>query len=411
MTSTLKKVIFFFTGCVIWMISIQGNANSQANYLRPFIDGQKREIDLDVQREKLNEANQKIKELESGLDNRSLAVAVPGNISLTNDAASTFSAAKLLFDTLPFSESTFSKPMVLRNFIRRKRIVNKTEIVLSTHLSTHKLTRLYQQWKYWMGPASVAIYIKHEDDLLRLANFTTQNAALLRDTSFHLVMEKTNLNYPANILRNVAMEGIESVYFVAMDVDFIPLPKNCHSKLSMTMSRIPIASRTKTLFVLPAFSLLPEKGQRYANTSQVPKTKREAVSMVQKKNMEQFHQTYLPGHAPSSYPQWMRLLEDSPDFYRISVTKSESKKYEPYVLGFKPGVPRYWEDFRGFYKNKISFFTECYRAGYTYAVLTQFFCVHLDHPLIQPTAKKAQRKSNRLVWKEFNGEYLYNKYG
>jgi len=341
MTSTFNKskhivtrVIFLFTGCVIWK---QGNV---------FIDGQNWKIVLrtDIPHESLNGANQITQELESGLDNRTLAVAVPGNISLTDNAASIFSAAKILFDTLPFSKSTFSKPMVLKNFIRRNRILNETDIVLATHTSTSKLTNLYQQWKYWMGPASVAIYIKHEDDLLILANFATQNAALLRDTSFHLVMEKTNLNYPANILRNVAMEGIESSYFVAMDVDLIPLPKNCHSELSMTMSRIPLANRTKTLFVMPAFSLLPEKGQKYANASHLPKTKWEAVSMVQNEHMEQFwKQNFLPGHAPSMYPQWMRALEGSRDFYRIPLTKGQSRQYEPYGLGFKPGVPRYWE--------------------------------------------------------------------
>jgi len=204
---------------------------------------------------------------------------------------------------------------------------------------------LYQQLFSWNGPSSIAVYIKSEEDLLQLANFTVQYAKILKEASFHLVLEKTNMPYPANILRNVAMDGIESFYFVAMDVDLIPLPKNCYSKLSDTMSKVALANRTKTLFVLPALSLLPEKEGGYANASEVPKTKREALSMIRKGRVEQFWKRRYPhGHAATRYPAWMRAKEGARDFYMLThITKSISRDFEPYVLGFRPGVPRYWE--------------------------------------------------------------------
>ncbi|KAL3939771.1 MAG: hypothetical protein SGBAC_005574, partial [Bacillariaceae sp.] len=344
MSSTFKKynhvpsAVFLLACCVVWIISIQG---------RVAFKGQSHQAttDLELLYEKLNGANQRIKELESGFQNsRNSGESLPGNLTLGDNLVSSFAAAKTLFESLPFSESTFNKPMVLRNFIRREHLLNKTSIVLSTQTSTRKFTSLYQQLVYWNGPSSVAVYIKSNDDLLKLANFTSQHSELLKEASFHLVMEHTSLAYPANILRNVAMEGIESFYFVAMDVDLIPLPKNCHSKLSETMSRVSIANRTKTLFVLPAFSLLPEKGEKYANASEVPRTKRKAVAMARRGRIEQFwKRKFPPGHAPSRYPAWMKAGEGSKDFYRLTMTKATSTKYEPYVLGFKPGVPRYWE--------------------------------------------------------------------
>ncbi|CAJ1961435.1 unnamed protein product [Cylindrotheca closterium] len=408
----VSRAIALLACCVLWSIFIHGGVAFQ----RPNQEGS---TDLELLYEKLHGANQRIKELESGLIHNGSAQhsmrlsSLPGNLTLGDkNLLPRFSAAKILFESLPFSESTFAKPLVLRNFIRREQLLNKTTIVLSTQTSTRKFDSLYQQLFYWNGPSSIAIYIKSEKDLLQLANFTSENTELLKEASFHLVMEKTNLPYPANILRNVAMEGIESFYFVAMDVDLIPLPKNCHSKLSLTMSRLSIANRTKTLFVLPAFSLLPEKKGTFANASEVPKTKRKAVAMARRGRIEQFWRRKFPqGHAPSRYPAWMKAGDDSKDFYRVTMTKTQSKSYEPYVLGFKPGVPRYWEDFRGFGRNKISFFTECYRAGYTYAVLTQFFCIHLDHPAIEPTVKKEQNMASLKVWKKFHNEYLNPKYG
>ncbi|CAJ1963986.1 unnamed protein product [Cylindrotheca closterium] len=305
--------------------------------------------DLELLYEKLHGAHQRIKELESNLHDgggpNSIPSSLPGNLTPgDNNLSASFLGAKILFESLPFSESALSKPMVLRNFIRRKRVLNKTTIVLSTQTSTRKFERLHQQLFYWNGPSSIAIYIKSEDDLLKLANFTSEHTELLKEASFHLVMEKTNLPYPANILRNVAMEGIESFYFVAMDVDLIPLPKNCYSELSLSMSRISMANKTKTLFVLPAFSLLSEKKGGFANASEVPITKRKAVAMARSGHIEQFHLRRFPrGHAPSRYPAWMKADEDAEDFYRVTMTKAESERYEPYVLGFKPGVPRYWE--------------------------------------------------------------------
>lgn len=334
----VSRAIFLLACCVVWILSIQGRVAFQG----PNHHGT---TDLELLYEKLNGANQRIKELESGFQNsRNSVESLPANLTMGDNLVSSFAAAKILFESLPFSESTFNKPMVLRNFIRREHLLNKTSIVLSTQTSTRKFTSLHQQLFYWNGPSSVAVYIKSNEDLLKLANFTSQYTDLLREASFHLVMEKTNLAYPANILRNVAMEGIESFYFVAMDVDLIPLPKNCHSKLSETMSRISIVNRTKTLFVLPAFSLLPEKGEKYANASEVPRTKRKAVAMARRGRIEQFwKRKFPPGHAPSRYSAWMKAGEGSKDFYRLTMTKTTSKSYEPYVLGFKPGVPRYWE--------------------------------------------------------------------
>ena len=78
----------------------------------------------------------------------------------------------------------------------------------------------------------------------------------MQDVSFHFVLEKTDLAYPHNILRNVAIETVECDYFLAIDVDFIPMPKEkCHSHIQNLIrdKHSGFTSDRQRLFVLPAF--------------------------------------------------------------------------------------------------------------------------------------------------------------
>jgi hypothetical protein len=51
------------------------------------------------------------------------------------------------------------------------------------------------------------------------------------------------------------------------------------------------------------------------------------------------------------------------------------------VLGYKPNVPHFAQGFRGFGYNKYSWFVEAFYMGFSFAVLRDFFVVHLDHPV------------------------------
>jgi hypothetical protein len=66
--------------------------------------------------------------------------------------------------------------------------------------------------------------------------------------------------------------------------------------------------------------------------------------MANTKKMFQFQKKSVPGgHGPTQYEKWLNSTNTSGDIYGISITKEESNRFEPYVLGFKPGIPRYWE--------------------------------------------------------------------
>jgi hypothetical protein len=332
-TKTLPRLILFLAFSSIWWV-LFGKINV-------FLQNDFTEVELLQQ--KLWETNLKIKALETahGKCEKSETNSIDDS-----DSDHLRTSIKTLFNGLAVNDNYKIRPLILENFIRHEgSSLNQTDIVMATQLSSSKFENVLLQLKYWNGPASVAVYIGKLKDIDTFFNFMEQNRPFLRDASFHLVLENApKLAYPTNILRQVAMEAIESHYFLAMDVDLIPLPPDCHSHLMSTFSGIEIANKTNTLFVLPAFSLPSKKNEMHATEDMLPLSKREAVNMLKKQQMFQFQKAASPGgHAPTQNGKWRKETNTSGNFYDISITKKESIKYEPYVLGFKPGIPRYWE--------------------------------------------------------------------
>jgi hypothetical protein len=186
---------------------------------------------------------------------------------------------QLIFDSLPVADSSSPQSAtILKNLIqRREKVLYSNDVLLTTHISTNKLEVLLTQLKYWGGPASVAVYFKDQAGINQFFQVWQQHYDKLKQTSFHFVFEKnTTLLYPHNLLRNVAMDAVESDYSLAMDVDFIPFPKGCHDRLIQVMQdNSTIAERKKTLFILPAFQMFPKKHETHATEDMLPASKAE----------------------------------------------------------------------------------------------------------------------------------------
>ena len=108
-------------------------------------------------------------------------------------------------------------------------------------------------------------------------------------------------------------------------------------------------------------------------------------------------------HGPTNFPRYLK--NETSVFYKIEY----KNVYEPYVMGYRPGLPRYWEEFRGYGYNKFSWFFELHRACYEFGVLRDFFLVHMNHPMVERTQKHDQTEDNRDSWKRFKS-YLSHRY-
>jgi len=300
--------------------------------------------------------------------------------------------------------------IVARNDIDSKqRNTNAADTVaLATHLAVPKLDILRVQATWWGGPVSATLYMKNEEDIAVFLDFLQAHRTELEYVSFHIVLEKTtNLPYPHNILRNLAIEYLDTDFFVAVDVDFIP-NLDAHEGLDALLheprSKLRKELTNHRLFVLPAFERFAPKDSEAVTEDLLPQSKAELKDMFKNKQVVGFHMLGSPlGHGPTNFPLWLKNKTDT--FYEIEY----KNVYEPYVMGYRPGIPRYWEDFRGYGYNKFSWYMELHKACYQFAVLRDFYVVHMNHPMVSRDAKHDQTDDNRDNWKHFK-LYLSGRY-
>jgi hypothetical protein len=295
----------------------------------------------------------------------------------------------------------------LPNILPRRSKVVKDGVTLAVHTGAtiNGLNRMLFLIHRWGGPVSVSIRVTSSSEIQTFQEFVTQHLEPLQQTAIHLLMESRDNKYPHNILREMAMEQTETDYFLALDVDFMTIP-NCHDKLQMLLRNdqtLVDALHNKTMMILPAFNHEFKLKDEQLQDSVLPSTKEDAMQMVQRNELTPFHVArFFPGHGPTDFNKWFKEDFDE-SWYAINYVI----RFEPYVLGYKPGIPHYWEGFRGFGFNKLSWFIELDYMGYQFGVLRDFFVVHLDHSYnrIRGTQKGAFEELDRFR------DYLVEEYG
>ena len=333
----------------------------------------------------------------------------------------------------PVANATETYNAILTNAVytpmqQQQRHNHTKEITLLTHTGTSKLDNLWRQIRWWNGPSCVGMYLKSLQDIEAFVAFleahkedlfpSSSSSMAKYPTTFHVMLEKTLLGYPHNILRNLVMDHSETDYFLAMDVDFVTSPNAHDGLLGLLQSDPAIIERLhhRWLFVLPAFELLQIKhphnnsflthsdGTRVSPTEDMlPRTKEEVLARKQNNTLLIFHIQQGKAHRPTRFDLW-----EKKDLEATFYTVEYEGTFEPYVLGYRKGVPRLWTEFRGFGFNKVSWFTELHRAGYQFASLRDFWVVHMNHP-VSKAVKKEFSERNRPYLGSFM-KYLKDHY-
>jgi hypothetical protein len=312
----------------------------------------------------------------------------------------------------PVDRTTAFERRIYPNAIVRKQHpginVNNTDntVVLATHLDVARLETLRVQATWWDGPVSASLHISTRDDIAVFLEFWRNQLVDLQYVSFHVVIEKTGLPYPHNVLRNLALEYLDADFFVATDVDFIP-NFGAYSGLNHLIHDAKVRRRLvdRGLFVLPAFErFMAPDGEHAVTEDMLPKTKADLQQQFKDNHVLGFHMAGSPlGHGPTNFRKF--LSNDTPNFYDIEY----KNVFEPYVMGYRPGLPRLWEGFRGFGYNKFSWYMELHKACYEFYVLRDFYVVHMNHPMVSRADKNDQTEANRASWKQFK-TYLAKRY-
>jgi hypothetical protein len=169
------------------------------------------------------------------------------------------------------------------------------DITITVHFggTPEKFRRLLLVQRRWGGPLSIAILIKSKEEILELSVFLNDYAEQLTRTTVHVMMEKTDAKYPHNALREIALQNIDSDYFLTLDVDFSTSP-NAHRQLHhllQTNEKVVQALRNNTMMVLPAFNLEQQlsEEQIVVGEQYLPANKSQAMEWVKTGNITEFH--------------------------------------------------------------------------------------------------------------------------
>ena len=277
---------------------------------------------------------------------------------------------------------------------RREYATQPNDVTMVTQGSPSKLDRLRHLLARWNGPISCTAVISSHEDIVRLADFWNSNTIVRLYVSIHVYMEQqpNTQGYPINIARNIALDHIDSDYFLANDIDFIPDP----AAFSILSAANKQELKQRVFWVLPAFERFLSKENKEAlvdDVALIPKDKSTLLKMVKEEVLEPFH-PYTSGHRPTNITRWYNTTKD----YEIKF----KMYYEPYVVGYKFGAPQYWPTFRNFGFNKAAWFMEADRMGYKFNVLANHFVVHMNHP-----GRSRRRRDQRVDQsKKMLNEYL-----
>ena len=285
------------------------------------------------------------------------------------------------FEIIPFfrgSEQVLAKVLLEKD--------DTISIATQTDASLNRLARLLQMSERWDGYISVAIYGKKVDEKTvrsKVELFWRESAKHLEGkVIIHLVIDgrkpgddgDTDLYYPHNVLRNIAMENAPTDLVFNNDVDFIP-SVDSHAMLLQHLSSVP--RDQPSVMILPAFERKLFDGEDEAQiiAQDIPFSKANLLKQLDA-NFERitpFHERYPSGHGSTNYPKWYKSIEP----YQVDFALD----YEPYFVINKKkwDAPPFWEHFTGFGKNKQAWVEELALAGFHFYVCPDAFIVHIDH--------------------------------
>jgi len=275
-----------------------------------------------------------------------------------------------------------------------------------------KMQRLLDLASHWSGYISMALYFwpkapgeasnatTVEKAMSVVDGILAQHSVVLQKVSFHIVVnaKRDDLQYPFNVLRNVAMSNVVTENVLLLDADLIP-PPGSHDSLFRSFKTTPeLMKDERALLVLPAFERKPlqNESETSLTAKDLPSTK-EALLDQMKENpllFDHFNiQTCVACQSRTNYSFWYGATQIYPVTFAI--------QYEPYVVfRMTAAVPPFWEHFTGFARDKVTWVEEMALAGFHFHVSPNMFLIHINHDY--------SKQAKRLIRPQILDEFAYH---
>ncbi|XP_025103392.1 beta-1,4-glucuronyltransferase 1-like isoform X2 [Pomacea canaliculata] len=282
---------------------------------------------------------------------------------------------------------------VLDNFLTSEHVVlqNAHDVTLVTQCSSHHLPHLVELSARWKGPVSVAVFTNDEDfpaavtsilhhhfcydDVYKYVTFhlafpisrlprdldglaravesrslcTASNATL----SFAQPSRQRNyategLEYPHNLLRNLAINYVQTRYVLVVDVDMLP-SHDLRAGFQKLQDREEMENKTRsaagrTAYVVPSFEI--------QDGAALPPSKGALLQEWSAGAVRPFYQEVCGKcQRPTDYERWRDLGESAG--FRVGYTVEWTDPWEPFYIA-RASLPLYDERFKQYGFNRIS---------------------------------------------------------
>ena len=258
------------------------------------------------------------------------------------------------------------------------------DFTLVTQLSKERLPVMREQCQRW-GDHAISVAIKGNVSkayIYRELSAMGCNENYTTITIVNSMPGDDENGYPVNALRNAAMAAVTTTHVAYTDADFLVSTDLYDDLMHQTSSLVD----QKIALVIPAFELrhmcdISLKDCRSFHMSILPKDRQELTRLFgspeQNALVYPFDAKVNPGgHNTTRYTDWFKQTKD--ELLRIECIVSD--RYEPYlVVRFCEDLPPFQEPFTGYGENKITWFQQLLRSGYSFYQLSQSFTIHLPH--------------------------------
>ena len=326
------------------------------------------------------------------------------------------------------------------------------QTTLVTQLDTQRLWLAKVICTRWKNPIVMVVYFANQGTYDNLAeSFRLGIDSDCPHVEFVFVVDDTQEDestlYPINLLRNLALERVQTSHVLLSDADFLPstnLAEEIQNALEIRQeARQALSTPTedRDALVVPAFEAKFNSDlqqQFLENTSQmaqlIPHDLDGLRECFEASTCAVFHQEQCPlAHSSTRSHrwldgQWYNEITDEGTGASIKdiqlVPCMESFKYEPYmVLPWCPSgqakperiAPLYDERFLGYGFNKVQYVEHIRHYFYDFYVVPKGFLVHAPHPisafrLAHDSASDTLRSDTQRIWKQFQEE-VHNIHG
>lgn len=214
------------------------------------------------------------------------------------------------------------------------------------------------------------------------------------------------IQYPNNLLRNIAKRATNTKLILVLDIDMIP-SHDLHSNFMKFAFDNNIfkdhSSGDRTVWVLPAYEIKTGNG--------FPNTKKDLLILKENGLVRPFYsELCFKCQKYTDYPSWEANKNVDVEKMKPLYEVLWQDPWEPFYIS-RNDIPHYDERFRQYGFNRISQVCELHAAGYRFLVLDSGFVLHegFKMPNGFHKAKDIQQESNRMLFRQFKQD-LKEKY-